>query len=153
MVLFKSLELSLWVGAGKRNVLVSSIERLGQVHLQTFRRSDNHMGSTVVLEKLGEAETSRASAEHEDGRAELRGNLFESVTSARSRLEESSIDIGEVVDLENLAGRVGAVFGETTVHCGDNLALANQFPTIVLKNYGVELGLTGNSMSFKMLTQ
>lgn len=125
MILLESLELLLGIGAGKRYILVGGIERLGQVHLQTFRSSNNHMGTAVVLEKLSQTETSRASTEHENRRAELRGNLFETVASAGSRLEEGGIDIGEVVDLEDLSGGVGAVLGKTTVHCFNERRLAN----------------------------
>lgn len=116
MVLLEGLKLSLRVGAGKRNVLVGGIERFGKVHLQTFWSGDNNMGTAVVTEKLGKTETSRTGAEHEDGGAELRGNLFEAVAGAGSGLEEGSINVGEVVDLEDLASGIGAVFGESTIH-------------------------------------
>jgi hypothetical protein len=44
------------------------------------------------------------------------------VGGAGSRLEESGVDIGEVLDLEDSLGGVGTVFGKTAVH-GDTMSL------------------------------
>lgn len=52
----------------------------------------------------GTHQTGGAGAKHQDGRAHLGGNLVEPVRGTGSRLKESSVDIGEVLDLEDPAG-------------------------------------------------
>jgi hypothetical protein len=83
---------------------------------------------------LGENETSGTSTEHEHRRSKLGGDLVKSVSSAGSWLEESGVNIGKVVNLEDLASGlqklaidcwmerkivayVGAELSETTIHC------------------------------------
>ena len=97
-------------------------------------------------------QTGRTSTEHEHLGSHLRSNLVQAVSSTRGRLEESSIDIGEVLNLENPAScttakkerdllasdtrdfplggcqeryihtRVSAVFSKTAIH-GDTVGL------------------------------
>lgn len=49
-------------------------------------------------------QASRTGTEHEHLGAHLRSNLIQTVSSARGRLKKGSIDVGEVLDLENPAG-------------------------------------------------
>lgn len=114
--LLDSLELDLGVASRKSNIFIGSIQLLGQIHLQTLGGCNDYMGATVVLEELGKAEPGRAGTKHENRRSELGSNLLQTVAGARRRLQEGSLDIAEVVDLEDFAGRVGTVFGKTTIH-------------------------------------
>jgi len=140
------LELSFGVGTRELNVLVGSFELLGQVHLETSRGGDYDMGSTVVLEELGKAETGRASTEHEDGGTKLGSNLLQSVACARSRLQKGGIDITQVVDFENLASGVRAVFSETTVHSntvGLEVFAEQSLAATTVEAFSTELGVVG----------
>lgn len=144
--ILEGLELSFGVGTRELNVLVASFELLGQVHLETSRGGDDDMGPTVVLEELGKAETGRASTEHEDGRTKLGGNLLQPVARARGRLQEGGIDIAQVVDLEDLASGVRAVFSETAIH-SDTVGLKafaeQSLAASTVEAFSTELGVVG----------
>lgn len=145
VVLLDLLKLGRRVGPGELDVNICGIQLLGQLHLQSLRGSNDDMGSTVMAEELGEAETSRSGTEHQNRGTELGSNLLESMSSARGWLKESGIDVGEIVNLKDLSSRVGAVFGKTTVHLGQ-----------VSINSDMECvkGLpTGHSMSLELLAQ
>lgn len=116
VVLFDLLELRCRVAPGKLDVDIGGTQFLGQIHLQSPGSGHDYVGSTVETEELRKAETGRSSTEHEDGGAELGGNLFEAVSCARGRLDQGGFDVGEIVDPEDLAGRVGTVFRKPTVH-------------------------------------
>lgn len=109
-------ELRLGVGPGKRNIDVGTVELLSQIHFQALRGSNDDVRGAIVAEELSKTETSGPSTEHEHGRANLRGNLLQTVSSARSGLEKGSINIAEVVNLEHFPSGVCAVLGETTIH-------------------------------------
>ena len=74
------------------------------------------MASTVLAEHLREDETSGTGSEHENGGTELGGDLIEPVSGARSWFQEGGVNIGEVVDLEDLSSGIGAELSETTIH-------------------------------------
>lgn len=61
-------------------------------------------------------QTGGASAKHEHGRAHLRGDLVQTVRSARRRLQERGVHVRKVLDLEDATGRIGAVLGKTAIH-------------------------------------
>ena len=103
--------------AGEGDVFVGGVKGFCQVHFQTFGSGDDDFAATVLAKHLGEDEASRAGAEHENGRAHFWGDLVEAVGGAGGRLEESGVDVGEVFDLEDTLGGVGAKFGEAAVHC------------------------------------
>lgn len=96
-------ELGAGVAARQSNVLITSIERLGQVHLQTLRSNHSNLASTIQTKQLGQDQTGRASTEKQDRRAHLGGNFVQTVSGTRGRLKQGGIDIGEVLDLEHSA--------------------------------------------------
>lgn len=67
-------------------------------------------------------ETGGAGAEHEDAGSQAGADFVETVAGAGSGLKEGRVDIGEVMDLEDLACGISAVLGEATVH-GDTVSL------------------------------
>lgn len=109
-------ELGLGLGTRELDVVVGGIEALGQVHLQTGGGGNGDVAAAVVTHELGQHETGGTSAEHQDAGAEAGADLVKSVASARGGLDEGGIDIGQVVDLEDLTGGVGAVLGEAAIH-------------------------------------
>ena len=116
------LELCLWVLTGQLDVFIRSIERLGQVHLETLRSSNNDVAAAVQTQQLSQDETRRSRTEHEHTGTHLGSYLVQTVGSAGSRLEKSGIDVAEVLDLEDSLGWVCAVLSEATVH-GDTVCL------------------------------
>lgn len=116
VVLFELGELHLRFAAGELDVVVGGIEALGQVHLETLGRGDGHVAATVMAHELGQHETGRAGAEHKDTGAEAGTDLVEAVASARGGLEEGGVDVGQVAELEDLAGGICAVLGEAAIH-------------------------------------
>lgn len=60
--------------------------------------------------------TGGASAKHEDMRSQLGADLLQTMASTRSRFKEGGIDPVQVLNLEYLGGRVGAVLGKAAVH-------------------------------------
>ena len=69
-----------------------------------------------MAEQLRKTQARGTGTEHEHAGSELGGNLLQAVAGARGRLQEGSINVGQVLELEDLPGGVGAVLGETTVH-------------------------------------
>jgi hypothetical protein len=63
------------------------------------------------LQELGHHQTSGTSTDQESVGTGLGGNLLETVHGARSGLDESGVDVADVVDLEELA--LGVVALET----------------------------------------
>lgn len=61
-------------------------------------------------------QTSGSSAKHQHGRTHLRGDLVQTVSSARCGLQERGVDVRQVLDLEDATGRVGAVLGKSSIH-------------------------------------
>lgn len=98
------LELNLGVGTRERNVFITSTKLLGQVHLQTFRCSNDNVATTILAQHLGEDKTGGSGTKHEDRRAHLRGNLVQSVCGARSGFEKGSINVTKVLDLKDTTG-------------------------------------------------
>jgi hypothetical protein len=98
------LKLNLRVGTRERDVFVTSIKLLGQIHLQTFGGSDNNVATAVLAQHLGEDKTGGTGTEHEDRGAHLRSNLVQSVCGTRSGFQEGGINVAEVLDLEDTAG-------------------------------------------------
>lgn len=66
--------------------------------------------------------TGGTGAEHQNAGSQAGADLVQAMAGAGSGLEEGGIDIIEVVNLEDLACGVCAVFGEATVH-GDTVGL------------------------------
>lgn len=114
--------LSRGIRAGELDVFIAGTEVLRNVHFQTTGGSNDDPATTALAKHLSQHKASGASTEDEDGRAHLGGDLVQAMSGARSRLKESCVDIGQVLDLEDAAGRVGAVLGETAVH-GNTVSL------------------------------
>lgn len=72
------------------------------------------MRATVQPKQLGKHKTGWTRPKKQDTRALLWRDLVQAVRSARGRLHECSINIGEILDGEDFAGGVGAVLGEGT---------------------------------------
>jgi hypothetical protein len=104
VLLVKLLEHGLRVRSAQGQIGVGSIEFLGQFHLKPFGSDNDDVAAAVLTEHLGENEASRPGAEHEDGGSHLGGDLVQTVSSAGGRLEESGIDVGEILDGEDSAG-------------------------------------------------
>lgn len=138
-------KLGLGVAPGKLNVNIGNIQLLGQVQLQSSGSGHDDVRGTIVTEELGETESSGSGTEHENGRTEFGGNLFETVSSARGRLKQGSIDVGEVVYLEDLASRVGTVLRKPTIHFGE--------VSFSAKMSYIDGPLTGYAMSLELLAQ
>lgn len=122
VLILELLELNLWVLTAQLNVDIASAELLSKLHLETLGSCDNDMASTVLTEHLRKNKTCRTSTEHKNGGTELGRYLVETVSSAGGGLEEGGINIGEVVDLEDLSSGVGTELGEATIH-GDTVCL------------------------------
>lgn len=122
VVLLELGELGLGLAAGQLDVVVGGLEALCQVHLEAAGSGDSDVAAAVVAHELGEHQAGRAGAEHEDAGAEAGADLVEAVAGARGGLEEGGVDIGQVVELEDLAGGIGAVLGEAAVH-GDTVGV------------------------------
>lgn len=83
-------------------VLVSALEILRDVHLDTLVRSDHDAVRAVELQQLRENQPGRASAEHEHFNADGWGELVKTVERACCGLEEGGILIREVLDFVEL---------------------------------------------------
>ncbi|GAO51126.1 hypothetical protein G7K_5237-t1 [Saitoella complicata NRRL Y-17804] len=110
------------VVAGEGDVDISSIELFRELHLVSGGGGKNDVTSSILLQELGKNETGGSSADHEDGGTEFGRDLLQPVCGARSGLEEGSVDVREVLDLEHFLLRVSAVFRECSVH-GDAVCL------------------------------
>lgn len=92
---FRSLSIEL-------DILVCSIELLGNVHFDTFVRSKCDFARSIQFEQLSEDETSGSSTNQENLNANRSIQLVQPVNGTCSRLEKGRLFVGEVMDLIKL---------------------------------------------------
>lgn len=97
----ESVKLSLGIFARQLNILISGTELLSQVHFQTLRGDDYNIAAAILTQHLSQNKTGRSGTKDQHRGSHLGGNLVETVCSTRGRLEESGINVGQVVDLED----------------------------------------------------
>lgn len=142
------LELRGWVLSGEGNVLIRSVEGFSQVHLETFRCSNDDVATTILAKQLCQHETRRSRTEHEHPRTHLGSNLVQTVGRTRRRFEQGGINVGKVLDVEHSLGRVGTVLGKATVH-GDTVGLEvlteKLLPTTAVEAFSAKLRVVGTN--------
>jgi hypothetical protein len=84
------------------DVLVTTVQLFGNVHLHPVVSGDDDLGSTVELQELGHTQTGRTGTEQEDLGSDLGLELVETVDGTRGGLEEGSLLIRDVGVLEDL---------------------------------------------------
>jgi hypothetical protein len=84
------------------DVLVTTVELFGNVHLHTVVSGNDDLGSTVQLEQLSHAETGGTGTEQEDLGSDLGLELVESVDGTRGGFEQGSLLVRDVGVLEDL---------------------------------------------------
>lgn len=114
VVLLKLLPLRARVLPVQLDVLVSRVQLLRNIHLDTLVSSNNHAVSAVELQQLRENKTSRTSAEQKDVNADGRVELVQSVDGASGGFKEGGFLIGEVVDLVALLLVAGVICASVT---------------------------------------
>lgn len=97
------LKHGLRVRSAQCHVLISGIEALGQIDLETLGSSNDDLTAAVLTQHLGEDEASGTGAEHEDRGTHFGGDFVETVGGAGGGLEEGGVDVGEVLDGEDAA--------------------------------------------------
>lgn len=128
------LELRSWVFPRQLYILVCSVERFREIHLQTLWRGYDDVAPAIQTQHLGQHEPRGASTEHEHGGAHFWCDFVQPMGGARGRLEEGGVDIGEILDLEDAAScylsegvggdgfecqgltRISTVLGKAAVH-------------------------------------
>lgn len=99
VVFFELGPLGFRVLSVKLNVLVRSIELLGNLRFNTFVCSECDLPCPIQFEQLGEDEAGRSCTKQEDFDANGRIQFVEPVNSTCSRFKERRLFIGEIVDL------------------------------------------------------
>ena len=102
VALLQFFPLNAWVLPVKFNVLMTGVEFLRKVHLDSFIRRNDDSHCSVELQELRQYESSRTCADDEGFDANRCGELVHSMHGARRRLHERRLLIGEVVELEHL---------------------------------------------------
>jgi hypothetical protein len=99
VVFFELGPLGPWVLSVELNVLIRSIELLGNLRFNAFVCSECDLPCPIQFEQLGEDETGRSCTNQEDLDANGRIQFIESVNGTCSRFKKRCLFVGEIVDL------------------------------------------------------
>lgn len=102
VVVLQLLPLWPWVLPVQLDILITSIQLLSDVHLNTLVRGDDHARSAVELEQLGKNQAGWAGAEQQNFYADRRREFVETVNSTSGGLKEGRIFIGKVLNFVQL---------------------------------------------------